>query len=79
MRTYEIVLDGELTADLSDSVGPLPRREVGGSTILTVPAPHPEALARVLSVLQSLGIGVTALLEVEETPESTSRSAAAPE
>ena len=30
MRIYEIVLDGELTADLSDSVGQLPRRQKRG-------------------------------------------------
>lgn len=68
MRIYEIVLDGELTADLSDSVGQLPRRQEGGSTVLSVPAPDPETLARVLSLLESLGIGVTAMQEVEDLP-----------
>ncbi|MHA5263186.1 hypothetical protein [Escherichia coli] len=65
MRIYEITLDGQLVADLSDSVGPLPQREVAGSTVLSVPASDPATLARVLKVLESLGIGVTAMRQVE--------------
>jgi hypothetical protein len=66
MRLYEIVLDGELTADLSDSVGPLTRRQEGGATVLSVPVSEPETLARVLGLLESLAIGVTAMQEVED-------------
>jgi len=66
MRIYEIVLDGQLAADLYDSVGPLPRREQAGSTVLSVPASDPATLARVLEALESLGIGVTAMRQVEE-------------
>ena len=66
MRIYEIVLDGQLAVDLSDSVGLLPRREEAGSTVLTVPASAPQTLAQVLDALESLGIGVTAMRQVEQ-------------
>jgi hypothetical protein len=65
MRQYEIVLDGELATDLSDALGPLSRREEGGTTILTVPLSEPAALERVLSLLESLSIGVTAVRQVD--------------
>jgi hypothetical protein len=70
MQVYEIVLDGELTTDLSDSLGPLPRRQEGGATILTVPLPDAEALARILGLLESLGFGVTAMHQVEHPTTS---------
>ncbi|WP_404387089.1 hypothetical protein [Humibacillus xanthopallidus] len=65
MRLCEIVLDGQLAVDLSDSVGPLRRREEAGSTVLSVPASDPAILAQVLEALESLGIGVTATRQVE--------------
>jgi hypothetical protein len=65
MRIYEIVLDGQLAADLSDSVGLVPRREEAGSTVLSVPASDPATLARVLDALETLGIGVTAIRQLE--------------
>ena len=37
MRVYEIILDGELAADLTESPVPLQRRNTGGATVLTFP------------------------------------------
>jgi len=68
MRIYEIVLDGELTADLSDSAVPVQQRQEGGSTVLSFAAPDPDTLARVLGLLESLGIGVTAMQELDDPP-----------
>ena len=61
MQTYEIVVDGELSADVADALGPITRRDVGGATVLSVPIGDPDALARVLAVLANLAIGVTAV------------------
>ena len=76
MRIYEIVLDGQLAVDLSDSVGLLPRREEAGSTVLSVPASAPQTLAQVLDALESLGIGVTAMRQVEEPGKEPVRESA---
>ena len=67
MQRYEIVLDGELTADLPDLGSPIRRRDSGQATILSVSAGDREALGRTLDLLESLGIGVTAIHQVTET------------
>jgi hypothetical protein len=64
MQVYEIVVDGQLSADLADALGPIPRRDVGGATVLSLPKADPDALRRVLAVLETLGIGVTAVHQV---------------
>jgi hypothetical protein len=64
MQVYEIVVDGQLSADVVDSLGPIPRRDVGGATVLSVPMDEPDALARALALLETLGIGVTAVHRV---------------
>lgn len=64
MQVYEVVVDGELSADVVDSLGPIPRRDVGGATVLSLPVGDPDALARVLASLETLGIGVTAVHQV---------------
>ncbi len=61
MQVYEIVVDGVLSADVVDSLGPIPRRNVGGATVLSVSMTEPDALARALALLETLGIGVTAV------------------
>jgi len=61
MQVYEIVVDGELSTDVADSLGPIRRRDVGGATVLSVTMDEPDALARVLAILETLGIGVTAV------------------
>ena len=66
MQRYEIVLDGELTADLPGLGSPVRRRDSGQATILSVSAGDPDALARTLELLESLGIGVTAIHQVPE-------------
>lgn len=66
MLVYEIVLDGELDADLTDPSVPIERRDRGGTTILRVPALHALALSRALGLLGSLGIGVIALHRVDD-------------
>ena len=70
MRIYEIVLDGELTADLSDSVGqPVPRRQTAMERPSSAfPRRIPTTLAGSWRLLESLGIGVTAMQEVEDLP-----------
>ncbi|HET7801495.1 MAG TPA: hypothetical protein VFL38_13815 [Humibacillus xanthopallidus] len=65
MRMYEIVLDGELSSDLPATAEPVGRRQEGGSTVLTVPVAGRAALEEVLGLLESLGIGITAMSEVE--------------
>ncbi len=65
MRMYEIVLDGELTSDLPASAGAVGRREEGGATVLTVPVTSRATLEEVLGLLEGLGIGITAMSEVE--------------
>ena len=55
MQVYEIVVDGELSADLADALGPIPRRDVGGATVLSLPTADPDALPRVLALLETLG------------------------
>jgi len=65
MRMYEIILDGELTADLTDSPVRLHRRNFGGATILSFPVVRDDTLSHVLSMLESLGIGVTAVRQVD--------------
>ena len=47
MRIYEIVLDGQLAADLSDSVRPFPGAKAGRPSS-AFPPPDPATLARVL-------------------------------
>jgi hypothetical protein len=64
MQLYEVVVDGQLSADLADALGPIPRREVAGATVLSLPTADPDALPRVLAVLERLGIGVTAVHRV---------------
>ena len=64
MQVYEVVVDGELSADVVDSLGPIPRRDVSGATVLSVSMDEPDALARVLALLETLGIGVTAVHQV---------------
>ena len=66
MRVYEIMLDGQLAADLTDSPVPLQRRNTGGATILSFPVVPDDTLSLVLSLLESLGIGVTAVLQVDD-------------
>ena len=66
MRVYEIILDGELAADLTDSPVPLQRRNIGGATVLTFPVGPDDTLSLVLSLLESLGIGVTAVRQVDD-------------
>ena len=66
MREYEVILDGELATDLTDSPVPLQRRNIGGATILRFPMVPDDTLSRVLSLLESLGIGVTAVHQVED-------------
>ena len=66
MRMYEIILDGELTADLTDSPVQLQRRNFGGATILSFPVVRDDTLSLVLSLLESLGIGVTAVRQVDD-------------
>jgi hypothetical protein len=66
MQVYEIVVDGELSAALADSLGPIRRKDVGGATVLSVTMDAPDALARVLALLETLGIGVTAVHQVGE-------------
>lgn len=66
MLVYEIVIDGELATDLTDSSVSLERRNSGGATILRIPVVHHDTLSRVLSLLESLGIGVTAVQQVED-------------
>ena len=63
---YEIVLDGELAADFVDASLPFERRNSHGATILSVPTMAPDALAVTLELLESLGIGVTAIRPVED-------------
>lgn len=65
MLVYEIVLDGELAADLTDLPVSLERRNSGGATTLTIPVVHDDTLSSVLSLLESLGIGVTAVHQVD--------------
>ncbi|WP_324143922.1 hypothetical protein [Intrasporangium sp.] len=64
---YEIVLDGELAADFVDASLPFERRNSQGATILSVPTMDPDTLAVTLELLESLGIGVTAIRPVEDT------------
>jgi len=66
MLVYEIVLDGELATDLTDSPVSLERRNSGGATILSVPVVKDDTLSSVLSLLESLGIGVTAVRQVDD-------------
>ena len=66
MQRYEIVLDGELTADLPDLGSPVRRRDSGQATILSLSAGDPDALGRTLDLLESLGIGVTAIHTVTD-------------
>ena len=69
MQVYEVVVDGQLSADLADALGTIPRRDVGGATVLSLPTADPEALSRVLALLETLGIGVTAVHQVgDPTP-----------
>ena len=69
MRMYEIVLDGELTSDLPTSVGQIARRQERGASVLSVPVGERATLEHVLGLLESLGIGITAMREVEDPPE----------
>ena len=73
---YEIVLDGELAADFEDPGLPFQRRNSEGATILSVPTQDPEALAVTLELLESLGIGVTAIRPVGDT--GSARGSAVP-
>ena len=66
MRVYEVILDGELATDLTDSPVPLQRHNIAGATILRFPMGPGDTLSRVLSLLESLGIGVTAVHQVED-------------
>jgi hypothetical protein len=66
MRTYEIVLDGVLTSDLPAPAASFTRRQHRGATVLSVPVPDAAALESVLALLESLGIGITAMTELEE-------------
>jgi len=65
MLVYEIVLDGELATDLTDLPVSLERRNSGGATTLRIPVVHDDTLSSVLSLLESLGIGVTAVHQME--------------
>ncbi|TQM57967.1 hypothetical protein [Humibacillus xanthopallidus] len=69
MRMYEIVLDGQLTSDLPASVGEVVRRQERGASVLSVPVGEKATLDAVLGLLESLGIGITAMKEVEVPPE----------
>jgi hypothetical protein len=69
MRMYEIVLDGELTSDLPASVGEVVRRQERGASVLSVAVGEKATLGAVLGLLESLGIGITAMREVEDPPE----------
>lgn len=71
MRVYELVLDGKLSADVADSHGPIPRRDVGNSTVLSVPATGCDALAHALALLQDLGIGLLGM-QMVDLPAPTS-------
>ena len=64
MQVYEIVVDGQLSAGMADSLGSIAWRDVGGATVLSVTMDEPDALARVLALLETLGIGVTAVHQV---------------
>jgi hypothetical protein len=66
MLIYEVILDGELATDLTESPVPLKRRDVGGATVLSFPVVPDDTLSLVLSLLESLGIGVTAVHQVED-------------
>ncbi|WP_353508902.1 hypothetical protein [Intrasporangium sp.] len=77
MPVYEIVLDGELAADFVDASLPFERHDSHGATILSVPTLDPAALAATLEVLESLGIGVTAIRPVGDT--GSHRGTAGPE
>jgi len=77
VSVYEIVLDGELAADFVDASLPFERRNSHGATILSVPTLDPAALAVTLELLESLGIGVTAIRPVDDT--GSDRGSAAPE
>lgn len=70
MRVYEVILDGVLTADLTDSPVRLQRRNFGGATILSFPVDRDDTLSQVLSMLESLGIGVTAVRQVDHAEDS---------
>jgi len=74
MQVYEIVLDGELSADVADSLGPISRRDVDGATVLSVPMSDPDALARVLAMLETLAIGVTAMHRVAQAGQDRDSS-----
>ncbi|WP_374969215.1 hypothetical protein [Terrabacter sp. BE26] len=65
MQRYDIVIDGELTADLLDPALPLRRRKSGRATVVSVDAVDAGVLGRALALLESLGIGVTAIHKVE--------------
>jgi hypothetical protein len=78
MRIYEIVLDGELTSDLLASVGPIHRREERGATVLSIPVEDRPTLEDVLGQLESLGIGITAMTEVEDPPKTSGSRHAVP-
>jgi hypothetical protein len=67
MPMYEIVIDGEVSHVLGDSFEPLHHREEHGATVLSVPGSDPQSLADVLEVLESLGIGVTAVRQLKES------------
>jgi hypothetical protein len=67
VSVYEIVLDGELAADFVDASLPFQRRNSQGATILSVPTLDPAALAVTLELLESLGIGVTAIRPVDDS------------
>ncbi|WP_344059662.1 hypothetical protein [Terrabacter lapilli] len=60
------MIDGELTADLLDPGLSLRRRNIDRATILSVPALDPGVLGRTLQLLESLGIGVTAIHKVDD-------------
>ncbi|GAA2039576.1 hypothetical protein GCM10009740_35470 [Terrabacter terrae] len=66
MQRYDIVIDGELTADLLDPALPLRRRKSGRATVVSVDAVDAGVLGRALALLESLGIGVTAIHKVED-------------
>ena len=66
MLMYEVILDGELATDLTESPVPLQRRNIGGATVLSFPVVPDDTLSLGLSLLESLGIGVTAVHQVED-------------
>ncbi len=74
MRVYEVILDGELAADLTDSPVPLQRRNIGGATVLSFPVGPDDTLSLVLSLLESLGIGVTAVHQVDDADADRDQS-----